>query len=80
MYALLAKKYAVNESEVALRWAIDSGFVTITTSSKEKRLSDFMRVLAFKLTPREKDDISEAGLQKHYRGFWTEKFAEDDRS
>lgn len=76
----LAKKYAVSEGEIALRWAIDRGAGVITTSGKESRLNDYLRILTFKLTPKEVDEISEIGQQHHFRAFWNNKFAEDDRS
>lgn len=76
----LAKKYAVNESEILLRWTLDQGYVSITTSSKESRLAGYLRALTFKLTPEEVKEISELGQQKHYRAYWREKFADDDRS
>ncbi|OCL02168.1 aldo-keto reductase family 1 member C13 [Glonium stellatum] len=78
--AALAKKYAVSEGEVALRWCIDQDVVAVTTSSKEQRLSDYLRATTFKLTPAEIKEIKELGEQKHYRGFWTDKFDPDDRS
>ena len=78
--AALAKKYAVNEAEICLRWCIDRDVVAITTSSKEQRLSDYMRATAFRLTPREQQDLSERGAEKHYRGFWTKKYGPEDRS
>jgi diketogulonate reductase-like aldo/keto reductase len=54
--------------------------VSITTSSKESRLAGYLRALTFKLTPEEVKEISELGQQKHYRAYWREKFADDDRS
>lgn len=78
-YSALAKKYAVSEGEIALRWTIDSDVVTITTSSKEQRLSDYLRATTFKLTPKEVEEIGKVGLQKHFRGFWQHKFAEDNK-
>lgn len=80
LLAELAKKYAVNESEILLRWIIDQNIVAVTTSSKEQRLSDYQRALAFKLTPKELEDISTTGEKHHARGFWNAKFADDDRS
>ncbi|KAL6234240.1 NADP-dependent oxidoreductase domain-containing protein [Aspergillus navahoensis] len=62
------------------RWSLDRGTVAITTSAKESRLSVYLNVLTFKLTPEEVDEISRIGDQKHYRGFWSDKFAADDRS
>jgi diketogulonate reductase-like aldo/keto reductase len=76
----LATKYGVHHSEILLRWIIDRGCVAITTSGKESRLSSYLRVFTFKLTPQEVDEISTIGEQKHYRAFWREKFAEGDRS
>lgn len=80
MLASLAKKYYVSEGEIALRWCIDQGVVAITTSGKEQRLSDYLRAMTFKLTPREIKELADSGLQKHYRGFWNMKFDENDRS
>ncbi|KAL5362957.1 NADP-dependent oxidoreductase domain-containing protein [Aspergillus floccosus] len=76
----LAQKYAVTEAEILLRWTMDRGCVAISTSSKEERLSSYLRALTFELTPSEVEDISTTGEQKHFRAFWQEKFAPDDRS
>lgn len=76
----LARKYYVSEGEIALRWCIEQGIVAITTSGKEERLSDYLRAIAIKLTPQEVSDIAAAGAEKHFRGFWQNKFAADDRS
>lgn len=78
--ASLAKKYAVSEGEISLRWCIDQDVVPITTSSKEQRLSDYLRCATFKLTPAEIKEINELGQKKHYRGFWAAKFDPNDRS
>jgi diketogulonate reductase-like aldo/keto reductase len=79
LWAQLAKKYGVSESEVGLRWCIDQGLAVITTSSKKDRLEKYLAKLPhFKLTPKEVKDIAELGAQKHYRGFWKKHFAEDD--
>ncbi|KAH0011037.1 aldo-keto reductase family 1 member C13, partial [Aureobasidium melanogenum] len=75
----LAKKYAVSPGEICLRYCIDQDIVPITTSSKEQRLSDYLRAMTFKLTPREVNDLNEAGSQKHFRGFWNHKYADNDR-
>ncbi|KAI5918997.1 aldo/keto reductase [Camillea tinctor] len=79
VYARLAGKYGVTEGDVALRWCLDQGIVTITTSSSEDRLQGYMNKLpSFKLTPREVDEVAQLGRQKHYRGFWKNHFADDD--
>lgn len=76
----LSKKYYVSEGEIALRWCIDQGIVVITTSSNEQRLSDYLRATTFRLTPKEVRDVSEAGILKHYRGFYQGKYGENDKS
>ena len=54
----LAKKYAVSTGEISLRWCIDQDIVAITTSGKEQRLSDYLRAMTFKLTPKEIEQVS----------------------
>ena len=78
--AHLAKKYYVSEGDICLRWCIDNGAVAITTSGKEQRLSDYLRAMTFSMTPKEVKELSEAGLQKHFRSFWQAKFNANDRS
>jgi len=75
--ASLAKKYAVNPGEVLLRWCVDQDVVAVTTSGKEQRLSDYLRAMTFKLTPKEIERINEAGQGKKFRGFWTHKFGNE---
>lgn len=76
----LARKYAVSPAEVLLRWAIDQDVAIITTSSKEERLSDYLRCTKFKLTPEEVRELSRVGEEKHLRAFWAKKFDEADRT
>lgn len=78
--AALSKKYAVSEGEICLRWCIDQDVVPVTTSGKEQRLSDYLRAATFKLTPTEIQTLNELGQKKHYRGYWTPKFDDNDRS
>lgn len=80
MLSALAKKYYVTPNEILLRWAIDQDIAPITTSSKEQRLSDYLRALAFSLTPKEIDDIAAAGSQKHFRYWYKDKIDENDRA
>lgn len=62
--ASLAKKYAVSPGEISLRWCIDQDIVAITTSSREQRLSDYLRAMTFKLTPAEIQQVRLPLLQK----------------
>ncbi|PSK45245.1 Glycerol 2-dehydrogenase (NADP(+)) [Elsinoe australis] len=74
----LAKKYAVTSGEILLRWCIDQDVVAITTSGKEQRLSDYLRAMTFKLTPKEIEELNELGKKKNFRGFWNHKIKEGD--
>jgi len=76
----LAKKYAVTEAEICMNWCIARGMVVVTTSLKEQRLRDYLRVETFQLTPQEVEELSEVGAKKHFRKQFTDYFAEDDRS
>ncbi|KAJ5114152.1 ketoreductase [Penicillium angulare] len=78
--ANLAKKYSVSESEILLRWTIDRKCVAITTSSKTSRLASYLRIFKFELTPEEIEEVAKLGQEKHFRAFWTDHFALDDRS
>jgi diketogulonate reductase-like aldo/keto reductase len=78
--ASLAKKYAVNPGEILLRWVVDQKAVPITTSSKEQRLSDYLRIFTFSLTPKEVEEISETGAKHQRRSFWTKHFDANDFS
>lgn len=80
VYPELARKYGVTEGDIALRWCIDQGIVAITTSSNEERLQGYLnKIPSFKLTEKEVERISETGKQKHFRGFWNNKFDANDR-
>ncbi|KAI1179914.1 aldo/keto reductase [Nemania sp. FL0916] len=79
-YAALAEKYGVTEADIALRWCLDQDIAVITTSSSEERLQGYMsRLPTFKLTREEVERIAEKGQQKHFRAYWTNRFAADDR-
>jgi diketogulonate reductase-like aldo/keto reductase len=68
VHAELAKKYGVSESEIGLRWALDQGVVTITTSKNEQRLQTYSKSLfSFKLTQEEIQQISHLGREKTYQ-------------
>lgn len=68
----LARKYAVSPIEILLRWVLDQNVMAVTTSSKKMRLSDMLRALTFKMTPKEVETITETGKDFHYRAWWRE--------
>lgn len=78
-YAKLAEKYSVTPGEIALRWCVDQDVVALTTSAKESRLKQYLKISSFKLTSEEVDTISKVGNEKHYRAFWQNKFDAKDR-
>ncbi|MCJ1312494.1 hypothetical protein MMC25_006168 [Agyrium rufum] len=80
LLAELAKKYYVSEGDILLRWCIDQDVVAVTTSGKEERMIEYLRVTTFKLTPKEVKLLGEKGAEKHVRLFWNHKFDKDDRS
>ncbi|KAI9655198.1 MAG: hypothetical protein M1831_004908 [Alyxoria varia] len=76
----LSKKHAVSPSELLLRWCIEQDVIPVTTSGKPQRMNDYLRAFAINLTPAETEEISKLGEKKHFRGFWQNKFDENDRS
>lgn len=80
-YANLARKYGVQEAEVALKWCVQQGVVALTTSKDEGRMRTYLKNIGgWELSEREVDNIKEIGAEKHFRRFWNNKFAPDDRS
>lgn len=75
--AELAAKYQVTEGEILLRWSVQRGDVAVTTSSKESRLQEFLRILDFELTAAEVDAISQLGRERHYRVFFRQQTGEE---
>lgn len=65
---ILAQRYAVSEGEIALRWCVEKGVVSITTSRKEERLRDYLRAIAIKLKPNEVSKIAGIKAEKHFPG------------
>lgn len=50
----------------------------LSTSGSEDRLKNYLKALDFKLTDEEVKEISEVGKEKNFRGFWKNRFADDD--
>lgn len=61
--AALAQKYGVSAETICLRWCLDRGVVAVTTSTKEARMVEYLRVSKFKLTPEEVQEISDKGVE-----------------
>jgi len=76
----LARKYAVSDAEILIRYCLDQDITAVTTTGKESRMSDYLRCSRFKLTPEEIKEISKAGSKKNFRAFHVSNFAADDWS
>ena len=76
----LAGKYEVSEGVILLRWAMEQGVVTISTSRNESRMAEYLQAANIRLTQEEVQEISRLGSHKHFRAFWRTRFSEDDRS
>ena len=76
----LAKKYAVDDAAICLRWCIDQDTVAVTTTAHASRMVDYLRVGAFKLTPAELRELNELGQQRIMRRWFADRFAADDAS
>ncbi|KAI2611432.1 Aldo/keto reductase [Hypoxylon fragiforme] len=80
IFTSLARKYQVTESEIAIRWAMDQGIAVATTSTSEERIQGYSRrIPSFKLSPDEIQEISQLGRQKHFRGYFTDIYRDEDR-
>ncbi|KAI0150694.1 Aldo/keto reductase [Xylariaceae sp. FL1272] len=67
VYAELAEKYRVTESDIGLRYCLDQDMAVITLSKNEERLQGFLKnALKFKLEPADIEKLSEAGKGKWY--------------
>ena len=72
----LAGKYGVSEGDVLLRWAVEKGDVVITTSGREERLKEYLKVLEFGLKEEEVREIERLGEGKFHRVFWQKEFGD----
>lgn len=63
----MEKKYGLDESLLLLRWAIQNGVVVLTTSSKQERLLETLKVLDFELEDDDFKTITSIGREKIYR-------------
>ena len=75
VYSNLTQKYGVSESEIALRWVLDQGFIAVTTSKKSERLQAYLKNLTrIQLTNVEVNQIYELGKGKEDHGMGLAKY------
>eukprot|EP00271_Cylindrocystis_brebissonii_P013260 TRINITY_DN32973_c0_g1_i1.p1 TRINITY_DN32973_c0_g1~~TRINITY_DN32973_c0_g1_i1.p1 ORF type:complete len:343 (+),score=49.42 TRINITY_DN32973_c0_g1_i1:156-1031(+) len=68
----LAKKHDRTDSQILLRWALERGLVSITTSSNPERQREMFAIQDFSLPEEDVQRISDAGMPVKYRA-WFEK-------
>ncbi|KKA30786.1 hypothetical protein TD95_004362 [Thielaviopsis punctulata] len=72
---ILADKHGVSDTAVMLRWVIDQGYVSVSTSSNPQRLKAMLEdVGKFKLTEEEVAQLKDVSRAKTYRHFMPDKF------
>jgi diketogulonate reductase-like aldo/keto reductase len=76
----LSEKRGVSTAVILICWALRQDIAVVTTSTDPERMKDHLKAMNFVLSQGEMDMISWVGSTKHFRGRWTNIFAEDDRS
>ncbi|TGO82543.1 hypothetical protein BPOR_0809g00040 [Botrytis porri] len=76
----LARKYGVGEAEICLRWCVQKGVVVVTTSLKEERVKGYLTALEFSLEDEEIEQLSSVGASHHFRKYFAENFAGEDKA
>lgn len=65
----LVEKYGVSETQLLLKYTLQSGFIPITTSSKRERMVDVLGVLDWEMEDDDLKAINEVGNSWFYRAF-----------
>ncbi|EJT96828.1 Aldo/keto reductase, partial [Dacryopinax primogenitus] len=66
----LAQKYSKTEGQVLMRWLEAKGGISVTTTTKEERLKEYLAAYeGGELTSEEVAEIDEAGEKLHFRHF-----------
>jgi len=58
-------------AQVLLRWSLQTGRLPVTTTSKPKRIGEYLGIFDFQLSAQQVHAISAAGALKQQRFFWT---------
>lgn len=69
----LALKYNRTASQILLRWQLEQGHVSLTTSSREQRMVEQLQALTFELSEADVERIEKAGRALYYRAFFVEE-------
>lgn len=78
--ARIAAKYSVDENAVLIRWCLNQGVVSISTTRKAGRMQQYFQALDLELSDEEMNEITSVGQTHHFRIRLSEMFDDDDRS
>ena len=59
----LGRKYGASPGVICFKWCLQSGIVVVTTSSKEERMAEYLKLRDFSLTEDEMKIISRHGKE-----------------
>jgi diketogulonate reductase-like aldo/keto reductase len=76
----LAAAYNTNEAAVMLRWFLQQGIVTVTTTSKPQRLKEYTAALTFEMSEEHVEEITSIGRSSWKRCWFSERYAAEYRS
>ena len=77
---VIAKKHNVDTNSVLLKWHMSQNVVPITTTGSEERMKHYLEAIDLDLSAEEQEEITQVGLQHHFRWWGTQFFEPDDRS
>jgi diketogulonate reductase-like aldo/keto reductase len=78
--APMAQKHNVIAAAVLLRWHLNQNCIATTKTRKKERISEYLEGVTLKLSVEEQEEITQSGLQHHYRWWGTQFFEPDDLS
>ena len=70
----LSDKYQKTDSQILLRYALQRGYLPITTSSKIQRIKETLAIYEFELSADDVALIDQKGSTFHFRGFFNSNF------
>jgi diketogulonate reductase-like aldo/keto reductase len=76
----IAANHKTAVSTVLLSWAIGQNIVPVTTTSNSTRMDEYLAAITLKLSAAEQEEITQIGLQHHFRLWGKRFFGVDDRS
>lgn len=76
----IAEKHSTTRTAVVLSWAMSQNIVAITTTSKERRMEEYLSAVDLELDCDELEKITQVGLQHHFRWWSQSYFDPEDRT